>query len=146
MVGYSEKSSTKCQFFRLQVTDSWTRRNFLVDNDDESISPIRVVGETRLKLDLGLKQNFYWSFIIAGVNTPIIVSDFIKHHDLQIDLRRNRLIDNITGNDSQLQLPSTSTIVCLKTLRTNNPFADLLEGFQHITLRFQNEINHFYAN
>lgn len=105
-----------------------------------------MVGETRLKLDLGLKQNFYWSFIIAGVNTPIIVSDFIKHHDLQIDLRRNRLIDNITGNDSQLQLPSTSTIVCLKTLRTNNPFADLLEGFQHITLRFQNEINHFYAN
>lgn len=102
MVGYSEKSSTKCQFFRLQVTDSWTRRNFLVDNDDESISPIRVVGETRLKLDLGLKQNFYWSFIIAGVNTPIIVSDFIKHHDLQIDLRRNRLIDNITGNDSQI--------------------------------------------
>ncbi|XP_061396864.1 uncharacterized protein LOC133332479 [Musca vetustissima] len=96
-------------------------------------SPIKVIGETRLKLDLGLKRKFYWSFVIADVTTPIIGSDFIKYHDLLIDLRRNRLIDNITGHNSQLQLPSTSKIACVKLFCTNNPFADLLHEFSDIT-------------
>lgn len=125
MENSSESSPPKRQIFRLQVKDNYTKKKFLVDSGaDVSVlpvtsksfdvrptavmlyaangSPIKVVGEKRVKLDLGLRRDFHWSFVVADVTSPIIGSDFIKYYDLLIDLRRNRLIDNITGLVSQL--------------------------------------------
>lgn len=98
--------SNERQIFRLEITDRNSQRNFL--EADVSVlpltsanfdirpaaiklfaangSPIKVSGEMCIKLDLGLKRNFYWPFMLMS-----------RH--LLIDLNRNRLIDNVTGHD-----------------------------------------------
>lgn len=55
-------------------------------------SPIKVIGEKRVKVDLGLRRDFFWSFIVANVTSPIIGCDFIKHFDLLIDLNETVLL------------------------------------------------------
>lgn len=148
--------TTNCHVFRLQVRDKISNKIFLVDSGaDVSVlpliskssdmrptamvlyaangSPIKVVGEKRIKIDLGLRRSFFWSFVVADVTSPIIGSDFIKHHDLLIDLRRNRLIDNITGIVSQLTTPIACEAAIIKSFNSSDPFADVLEKFSDIT-------------
>lgn len=52
-------------------------------------TPIKVYGQTALKLNLGLRREFIWNFVIAEVSSKIIGADFIRHFDLLIDLKRN---------------------------------------------------------
>ncbi|XP_067619883.1 uncharacterized protein [Eurosta solidaginis] len=106
----SESSVTERQVFRLQVRDKTTSTIFLIDTEaDVSILPlttlsydirptatklyaanraaIKVLGEKRIRLDLGLRRDFVWSFLVADVTQPIIGADFIKFYDLLIDMR-----------------------------------------------------------
>lgn len=96
-------------------------------------SPIKVIGEKRIKLDLGLRCNFHWSLIIADVTSPIIGSDFIKQYYLLLDLRRNRLIDNVTGLVARLSPSSRFEAVVIKTYDSSNCIANILEQFADIT-------------
>ncbi|GFQ93956.1 transposon Ty3-I Gag-Pol polyprotein [Trichonephila clavata] len=57
---------------------------------------IATFGKKRLTLDLNLRRNFTWSFIIANVNQPIIGLDFLKHYNLLVDVKSGCLIDGIT--------------------------------------------------
>lgn len=95
-------------------------------------SPIQTFGTKRLTIDLGLHRPFVWIFTIADVKSPIIGADFLKHYDLLVDLRRNRLIDNTTKlevcNINAVSEPS------IKTFDTNSPFADILKEYQDITI------------
>lgn len=52
---------------------------------------------TTIKVNLGLQREFMWTIIIADVTKPIIGADFIQHFGLLIDLKRNKLIDPLTG-------------------------------------------------
>lgn len=96
-------------------------------------SAIKVIGERRIKLNLGLGRDFYWSFVIADVTSPIIGSDFIKHHDLLIDLRRNRLVDNTTRTSSDLKSATYNEAASIRTFDPTNPFTVLLRQFHDIT-------------
>ena len=96
-------------------------------------SPIKVIGEKRLKIDLGLRRDFFWSFVVADITSPIIGCDFIKYYDLLIDLKRNRLIDNTTGVVSQFTSPIFCETLTIKTFNTADPFADILKEFSDIT-------------
>ncbi|XP_036320418.1 uncharacterized protein LOC118734919 [Rhagoletis pomonella] len=96
-------------------------------------SAIKVVGEKRINLDLGLRRNFSWSFIVADVTTTIIGADFIRFYDLLIDLRRNRIIDNLTKLRSSLTAPTLCKATEIKTFDSTDPFADLLSECSEIT-------------
>ncbi|GFQ84333.1 retrovirus-related Pol polyprotein from transposon 17.6, partial [Trichonephila clavata] len=62
---------------------------------------IATFGKKRLTLDLNLRLNFTWSFIIANVNQPIIGLDFLKHYKLLFDVKSGCLIDGITELTTQ---------------------------------------------
>ncbi|GFQ82731.1 peptidase A2 domain-containing protein [Trichonephila clavata] len=62
---------------------------------------IATFGKKRLTLDLNLRRNFTWSFIIANVNQPIIGLDFLKHYNLLVDVKSGCLIDGITKLTTQ---------------------------------------------
>lgn len=59
--------------------------------------PIKTFGQRSLTLNLGLRRTFRWVFIIADVTHPIIGADFLSHFHLLIDVKRRRIIDNITS-------------------------------------------------
>lgn len=96
-------------------------------------TPIKVVGEQIVKLNLGLRREFVWPFIVADVTSPIIGADFIRQHDLLIDLRRNRLIDNTTKIESKCTPDANDLPIQIKTFDVTNPFAELLSEFADIT-------------
>lgn len=97
-------------------------------------SIIKVYGQTTLRLDLGFRRDFSWPFIIASVTQPIIGADFLAHFDLMVDLKRNRLVDNVT----QLQQMCTIAPIDIesngvRTFDANCIFADVLAEFPSIT-------------
>lgn len=96
-------------------------------------TPIKVHGQKRIQIDLGLRREFIWTFIVADVTSPIIGADFIAHFDLLIDLKRHRLIDNFTKLQTTCSIDVNSPAITIKTFDTTSPFADVLSEFPNIT-------------
>ncbi|XP_025831093.1 uncharacterized protein LOC108740169 [Agrilus planipennis] len=79
-------------------------------------TPIATYGTINLNLNLGLRRNFPWSFVIADVLKPIIGADFLSHFGLLVDLRNGKLHDQLTNLTTKGQLtgcntPSVKTVV-----------------------------------
>ena len=53
-------------------------------------------GVHSLTLDLGLRHAFWWTFIIADMNKPILGADFLRNFGLLVDIRHRRLSDSVT--------------------------------------------------
>lgn len=66
------------------------------------------------------------------MKSPIIGADFLKHFDLLVDLRRNRLIDNTT----QLKIENiyAASEPAITTFDVNSPFAEILTEYRGITV------------
>ncbi|XP_046405391.1 uncharacterized protein LOC124170608 [Ischnura elegans] len=105
---------------RLFVTDAATKTQFLVDTgSDLCVYPrarvqgkplatsyelfaangtiIKTYGWIVLCLNLGLRRDFKWRFIIADVDKPIIGADFLSFYGLLVDIRHRRLLDGLTS-------------------------------------------------
>ena len=57
---------------------------------------IPTYGTKLLTLDLNLRRQFTWNFVIADVKEPIIGVDFLTHFHLLVDPKNNCLIDAVT--------------------------------------------------
>lgn len=60
-------------------------------------TPIKVFSERQLSLNLGLRRDFKWTFIVAEVTHPILGADFLGHYKLLVDVHSKKLIDTITS-------------------------------------------------
>lgn len=140
---------------RLIVVDRRTRRPYLIDTGaDVSVlprtcappktkpslmrlyaangTPITVYGQTLHELDLSLRRPFLWNFIIADVSSAILGADFLRHHDLMVDLRGRCLVDNKT----KLRTPGTPDKTGVETIRTfdvTSNMSDLLREYPNLT-------------
>lgn len=94
---------------------------------------IKVYGATTLKVNLGLRREFVWSFIIADVTTPIIGADFISNFGLLIDLKRNRLIDTLTGLGTNCVLSKANEVTEVKSYQLCSIYDDILRRYGGIT-------------
>ncbi|KRY23942.1 Transposon Tf2-6 polyprotein [Trichinella patagoniensis] len=54
---------------------------------------IDVVGSRELTVDLGFTRPRKWKFIVARIAQPILGADFLRHFNLLVDLKHQRLID-----------------------------------------------------
>ena len=96
-------------------------------------SSIKTYGQRLLTVSLGLRKTFTWVFLLADVAHPLLGADFLAAHDLLVDTKRSRLIDNQTGLTSAgrpSSLPSTqlTAITC-----TDPDVASLLREFPSLT-------------
>jgi len=140
---------------RLHITDQETKQNFLIDTGaDLCVYPRKYIrgpctkskyelaaangttiytyGQKTLTLNLGLRRNFTWQFVIADIAKPIIGADFLSHFNLVVDLKNRRLIDQVTG----LKIPGRR-IDCheplIKTVTGTTLYHSLLNEFRDIT-------------
>ena len=60
-------------------------------------STINTYGNSKRVVDVGLKREYPWTFIVADVKQPIIGTDFLIHYNLLVDLRSRCLRDMRTG-------------------------------------------------
>lgn len=156
-------NNTQTQINRLIVSDRHTRRQILIDTGaDVSVLPrpthigrdqpykhdpndpqpqlfaangtqIRTYGFARMSLNIGIRRPFEHKFVYADVQQPIIGSDFLRKHNLLVDMTNNRLIDgtttlSVTGIRTE---PSINTSI--KSFDHTSPYADLLQRYTDIT-------------
>ncbi|GBL54492.1 Transposon Ty3-I Gag-Pol polyprotein, partial [Araneus ventricosus] len=96
-------------------------------------SVIRSYGTKALNLDLGLRRKFSWTFIVADVSHPILGSDFLERFGLLVDVKKGRVIDNITNlNSCGVKAPGHSLGMTL--ISNQSPYHSILSKFpEHLT-------------
>lgn len=140
--------------YRLFVIDKKTGIKFLVDSGaDVSLIPatcndkvssdfklyaangseIPCFGHKILTLDLGLRRDFQWPFIIAKVSKGILGADFLNRFNLLIDIKNKQLIDGVTKLSIIGEITSSTDELNVSTLNKNNKFSDILAQFPEIT-------------
>lgn len=96
-------------------------------------SKIHTYGTKLINVDLGFRRNFTWKFLIATVPVPIIGADFLQHFDLLIDLKRQRLIDNITKFSQPGTISNSSNHCSVKLISGDSPYHTILAEFPELT-------------
>lgn len=59
-------------------------------------TPTPTYGQISLTLNLDLRREFQWGFVVAGVLIPILGADFLRHFNLMVDIRNQCLRDGLT--------------------------------------------------
>lgn len=95
-------------------------------------SRIFTYGHKLLNVDLGLRRDFNWKFLIATVPIPILGADFLEHFGLLIDLKRRKLIDNIT-NLSLKGIAANSNTFSVKLISGDSPYYKILTEYPDLT-------------
>ena len=75
---------------------------------------INTYGNCRRVVDVGLKRDYAWTFIVADVKQTIIGADFLIHYSLLVELKSRCLRDMRTG----LAIPAT--LSSIKPLSLNS--------------------------
>lgn len=142
---------------RLFVTDYKTKMRFLVDTgSDLCVFPrsvlkdrrsktdytlcaangtkINTYGYAHLVLNLGLRRDFAWRFIVADVTKAIIGVDFLCYYDLVVDCRNQRLTDNKTRlSTTALPVTSKDNVSSVKVASGDTRYHAILKDFPDIT-------------
>ena len=95
-------------------------------------SKILTYGSKLLNIDLGLRRNFNWKFLIATVPIAIIGADFLEHFGLLIDLKRHKLIDSLTHLSSS-GISTKINYLSVKLISGETYYHKLLSDFPELT-------------
>lgn len=93
---------------------------------------ITTYGCVTLSLNLGLRRDFIWRFVIADVSKPIIGADLLSFYDLLVDLKNSRLLDSTTGLLTPGKVSSSSNVSSIKVTQECSRYASILAEFPNI--------------
>lgn len=93
---------------------------------------IKTYGTITLSLNLSLRREFLWSFIVADVEMPIIGMDFLSHYNLFID-PRNKTIRDATTNLSATGSEVRTQVASVKTNAGDTKYHQLLSQYPDLT-------------
>jgi hypothetical protein len=104
---------------------------------------IHTYGWRLLNLNLGLRRDCMWRFVVADDIHSLIGVDFLPHFGLPVDCRNNRLLDGFTSLSVPAQA-SSSLIPSIKTITGGTSVDSLLAEFPNLTCPagFQCEVRH----
>lgn len=94
---------------------------------------IPTYGYKTLTIDLGLRRNFQWQFIVARMQKGILGADFLKKFNLIVDLRNQRLIDGETQLTVSGQVSNITSEYILSNRLKSFKFGELFNKFSEIT-------------
>ncbi|XP_037930802.1 uncharacterized protein LOC119665691 [Teleopsis dalmanni] len=91
-------------------------------------SLIKTYGTKKLSINLGLRRNFNWNFIIADVKCPILGADYLAKYGLIPDIKSKRLLDPLTTLSSSGAVETTS-IRSVYTLDPKSKFFTIVNKY-----------------
>ena len=94
---------------------------------------INTYGNSKRVVDVGLKRDYPWIFIVADVQQPIIGADFLIHYNLLVDLRSRCLRDMRTGLAIPASLSSIRPLSLNRVDTVHNEYTKLLGQFPELT-------------
>lgn len=91
---------------------------------------INTFGDRLICVNLGLRRQFKWRFIVADVTKPILGADFLQHYGLLVDIRNRRLVDSITNISTPARVVNASSSESVHIIsRDKSVFHDILLNF-----------------
>ena len=84
-------------------------------------------------VDVGLKRDYTWKFIVAEVQQSIVGADFLIHYSLLVDLRSRCLRDMKTGLAIPASLSSITPLSLNRVDAVHNDYTKLLGQFPELT-------------
>nr|CUU99445.1 hypothetical transcript [Hymenolepis microstoma] len=152
----------------LYVLDRNSKRRFLVDTGSEvSVIPrseekrclkptgtpllaannskVYTYGQKFLNLDLGLRREFPYVFLIADVKKPIIGADFLSTFRLLVNFRDRVISDDVTSLQVVCHTRTRNSFGLNSLLPATNPFSTILSEFPSV-FRPQTKISEFKHN
>ena len=96
-------------------------------------STIKTYGNCKRVVDVGLKREYPWTFIVADVQQPIIGADFLIHYNLLVDLRSRCLRDMRTGLAIAASLSLIKPLSLNRVDTVQNEYTKLLGQFPELT-------------
>ena len=155
----TDSKDTSTQEYRLHVYDQKDGKKFLIDTGSAvsvipyahfkrklAIKPsklyaanstvINTYGELLLTLDLGLRREIRWPFIVADVQVAIIGADLIAHYGFLIDLQKRRIKNPLTklsirGEIHEAHEHGISTVDC--GAFSSQSYTDMLQQYADVT-------------
>ena len=94
---------------------------------------IKTYGNCKRVVDVGLKREYPWTFIVADVQQPIIGADFLIHYNLLVDLRSRCLRDMRTGLAIAASLSSIKPLSLNRVDTVQNEYTKLIGQFPELT-------------
>ena len=94
---------------------------------------INTYGNSKHVVDVGLKREYPWTFIVADVQQPIIGADFFIHYNLLVDLRSQWLRDMRTGLAIPASPSSIRPLLLNRVETVHNEYTKLLGQFPELT-------------
>ncbi|GFR05290.1 gag-pol polyprotein [Trichonephila clavata] len=91
-------------------------------------SNILTYGSKLLNIELGLRRNFSWKFLIASVPIPIIGAHFLENFGLLVDLKRRKLIDSV-NTLSISDISAVTDIISVRLISDDTYYHRLLSNF-----------------
>lgn len=95
-------------------------------------SIIETYGTMTMQLNLGLRRDFNWRFVIANVDKPIIGADFMAHYGLLVDCKNKRLVDTLTTLTANGTL-TNCTHASIKAITGDTKYHSLLSQYPDLT-------------
>ena len=96
-------------------------------------STINTYGKCKRVVDVGLKREYPWTFIVTDVQQPIIGADFLIHYNLLVDLRSRCLRDMRTGVAIAASLSSITPLSLNRVDTVRNEYTKLLGQSPELT-------------
>ena len=94
---------------------------------------INTYGNSKRVVNVGLKREYPWTFIVADVQQPIIGAEFLIHYNLLVDLRSRCLRDMRTGLAIPASLSSIRPLSLNRVDTVHNEYTKLLGQFPELT-------------
>lgn len=128
-----DTGSDVCVYPRSALSERRPKTNFQLSAANGT--PINTYGYANLELDLGLRRDFPWRFIVGDVTRAIIGADFLKHYGLIVDIRNKCLLDSLTTLYAiGKPVNSSNTISSIKIpLGGSSRYHKLLTEFPEVT-------------
>lgn len=126
-----DTGSDLCVFPRYVLREQRAKSNYQLSAANGTI--IDTYGYLQLNLDIGLRRNFPWRFIVADVTKPIIGVDFLSYYDLLVDIRNQRLVDKTTSMFVVASVAKASATCSVKVPIGDTKYHLILNKFPEIT-------------
>ena len=94
---------------------------------------INTYGNCRRVVDVGLKRDYTWTFIVADVKQSIIGADFLIHYSLLVNLKSRCLRDMRSGLAIPANLLSIKPLSLNRVDTVQNDYTKLLGQFPELT-------------
>jgi len=125
-----DTGSDLCVFPRKLLPGRRERTDYTLYAANGTTTP--TYGWTSRNLNLRLRRDFTWRFVIADVELPIISVNLLSHYGLLVECRKNRLFDGVTSLSTP-SLIAPPAVPSVKVIAGGTPPDSLLEEFPGLT-------------